>query len=81
MFQEEVSNLRVVHSEQPLWLLAGSQAGFPQLLVHVQLQRYLPDVSVPLPHAAHLLQLLPVQGLKVSVEGGLNAINHILHSE
>ncbi len=78
MFHEELSNLRVVHGEQPLWLLAVGQAGFPQLLLHVQLQHDLPDVSVPVPHTVELLHLLLVRGLKVSVESCLDAINHIL---
>lgn len=81
MFREEVSNLRVIHSEQPLWLLTVGQAGLPQLLVHVQLQHNVPDVSISLPHTADLLHFLPVQGLKVGVEPGLDAINHILHAE
>lgn len=81
MLQEEVSNLRVVHSEQPLWPLTVGQAGFPQLLLHVQVQHDVPDVSVPVPHTADLLHLLLVHGLKFSVESCLDAINHILHLE
>lgn len=78
MFHEELSNLRVVHCEQPLWPLAVGQAGLPQFLLHVQLQHDLPDVSVPVPHTVELLHLLPVRSLKVSVESCLDAINHVL---
>lgn len=81
MFHEKVSNLRVVHGEHPLWLLAVGQAGLPQLLVYVQIQHDPCDLSVPLPHTVELLQLQPVRGVKVSVESCLDAINHILHSE
>lgn len=80
-FKRGVSNLRIMHREQPLWLLTVGQAGLPQLLVNVQPHHYLPDVSVPLPHTVDLLHLLPVQGLKVSIERCLDAINCILHLE
>lgn len=81
MFHEEVSHLRVVYREQPLWLLAVGKAGLPQLLVHVQLQHDRPAVPVPLPRTVQLLHLLPVHGLKFGIERCLDAINHILHSE
>lgn len=81
LFDNAVRNLRVVHSEQLLWLLADGQAGLPQVLVHVQLQQDLPDVSVPVPHTVQLLHLLSVHSLKVGVESCLDAINHILHLE
>lgn len=81
MFHEEESDLRVVHSEHPLWPLAVTQAGLPQLLIHVQLLHDLSDESVPVPHAIQLLKLLLVHRLKFSVERCLDAINHILHLE
>ena len=81
MFHEEVSHLRVIHGEQPLWLLAVGQAGLPQLLVHVQLLHDRSAVSVPLPRTVQLLHLLPVHGLKFGIKRCLDAINYILHSE
>lgn len=80
-FHEEECNLRVVHSEHPLWPLAVAQAGLPQLLVHVQLLHDFPDVSVPVSHTIQLLHLLLVHCVKFSVESCLDAINHILHLE
>lgn len=81
MFHEEVGNLRVIHCEQPLWLLADGQARLPQLLIHVQLQHDVPDLSVPVSHTVQLLHLLLVHGVKLSVERCLDVINHILQSE
>ena len=74
-----VSNLSVVHSEQPLWPLADRQAGLPQLLRDVQLQHDFTDEFVPFLHAVQLLHLLPVQAPKLRVESHLDSINHILH--
>lgn len=81
MFHEEVGNLRVVHSEQPLWLLAVGQTGLRQLLGHVQLQHDPFDVSVPPLDTVELLHLLPVHSLKVSIESCLDATYHILDLE
>lgn len=76
-----VSNLRVVHRKQLLRLLAVAQAGLPQLSLQLQLDHYAPDVFVSLSHVGDLLRLLPVQGLKLSVEARLDVVNHILRSD
>lgn len=76
-----VSNLRVVHRKQLLRLLAVAQAGLPQLSLQLQLDHYSPDVFVSLSHVGDLLRLLPVQGLKLSVEARLDVVNHILRSD
>jgi len=78
---EEVGNLGVVHGEQPLRLLAGAQAGLPQLLLDAQLQHDALDVSVPVLQTLQLLHLSLVNNLKVRVESRLDAMNHILHLE
>lgn len=73
-----VSNLRVVHSEQLLRLLAVCEARLPKLSLHVQFNHYPPDVFVSLSHIKDLLQLVSVQGLKLLIKAYLDVINHIL---
>lgn len=76
----QVSHLRILHGQQPLWTLAVAQCGLPQVLLHIQLQHDVPNQSVPVFHTTELLHLLPVHGFKLGVEGRLDAMNHILRS-